>query len=104
MEIVLGSVMFFTLIIAILSTYYAVKGSYGLYWISAISIYFFSLLMSFTIGIFTVSLAFVTLSLAIGYSFDWIKSRASLTFFLFTGAFIGVVIVYYVRDDLFYIF
>lgn len=104
MEIALGSIMFFTLIIAIFSTYYALKGNYGLYWISTIAIYFFSLLMSFTIGMFTVGLAFVTLSLAIGYSFGWIKSRVGLVLFIASGIFVGFVMVYLVRDNLFYIF
>lgn len=104
MEIVFGSIMFFTLIIMILTTYYALKGNHGLYWISTIAIYLFSLLMSFTIGLLTVGFAFVTLSLAIGYTFGWINNRVRLGLFCTIGVLVGFVMVYFIRDDLFFVF
>ena len=53
---------------------------------------------------FTVGFTFVALSLAVGYSFDWIKSKPSFFSILSLGAVAGFLIVYYVRDYLFYPF
>lgn len=101
MEIVLLSLTFFILIVAGSSTYFAIKGNHRLYWVSAVSIYLFSFLTSFTIGLLTVGLSFVSLVLAIGYSFDWIKGKMNLVTFLGIGILIGFLMIYYVRDDLF---
>jgi uncharacterized membrane protein len=76
----------------------AIKGPHQLYWISAVGIYVFSFIAGFTFGQFTVGLTFVCLSLAIGYSFRWIKGKADYTLFTAVGIIVGGIIVKFVDD------
>ena len=104
MEIVFLSFVFFILCITVLLLYLAIKVNHQFYWPVALLIYIFSYLTSYLIGMFTVGLTFVALSLAVGYTFGWIKNRSSFISFLSLGAVGGFLMVYYVRDYLFYPF
>ena len=65
-----SEIAFSALIVAIVSTFFAIKGKYHLYWISAVGIYIISFLAGFSIAQMTVGL-----TLAIGYSFGRIKNK-----------------------------
>lgn len=104
MEIVFLSFVFFLLFITVLILYIAIKVNHKFYWLAALLIYVFSYITAYLIGMFTVGFTFVALSLAVGYSFDWIKSKPSFFSFLSLGAVAGFLNVYYVRDYLFYPF
>ncbi|MDQ0888905.1 hypothetical protein QFZ81_003993 [Paenibacillus sp. V4I9] len=95
-------IAFSALIVAIVSSFLAIKGKYQLYWISAIGIYIFSLLAGFSIGQLTVGLTFIPLTLAIGYSLGWIKNKVHSIIFLCLGTLIGFLMVIYVGNLLFY--
>lgn len=95
-------IAFFALIVAIVSTFFAIKGKYQLYWISAFGIYIFSFIAGFSIGQLTVGLTFIPLTLAIGYSLGWIKNKVHSIIFLCLGTLIGFLMVIYVGDLLFY--
>ncbi|HHY72158.1 MAG TPA: hypothetical protein GX497_02805 [Bacillus bacterium] len=97
-------IAFSALIVAILSLFFAIKGKYQLYWMSAIGIYIFSFLAGFSIGQITVGLTFIPLTLAIGHSFGWIKNKRNFIIFLFSGVIIGFLLVVYVGNYLFYPF
>ncbi|WP_250886858.1 hypothetical protein [Bacillus sp. SM2101] len=91
-------IVFSALILAIVSTFYAIKGKYQFYWISAIGIYIFSLLAGFSIGQMTVGLTFIPLTLAMGYFFGWIKNKVNIIIFLCLGILIGFLMVLYIDD------
>ncbi len=91
-------IAFSALVIAIVATILAIKGKYQLYWISAVGIYTFSFLAGFSIGQITVGLTFIPLTLAIGYSFGWIKNKISNIIFISIGILIGFLMVLYVDD------
>lgn len=91
-------IAFSALIIAIVATNFAIKGKYQLYWISAVGIYIFSFLAGFSIGQMTVGLTFIPLTLAIGYSFGWIKNKIHSIIFLCIGILIGFLMALYVDD------
>lgn len=95
-------IAFSALIVSIVSTVFAIKGKYQLYWISAIGIYIFSFLAGFSIGQLTVGLSFIPLTLAIGYSLGWIKNKVHSIIFLCLGTLIGFLMVNYVGSLLFY--
>ncbi len=94
----LSVIVFSALILAIVSTFYAIKGKYQFYWISAIGIYIFSLLAGFSIGQMTVGLTFIPLTLAMGYFFGWIKNKVNIIIFLCLGILIGFLMVLYIDD------
>lgn len=100
--LIFSVIAFFALIVAIVSTFFAIKGRYHLYWVSAIGIYVFSFLAGFSIGQMTVGLTFIPLTLAIGYSFGWIKNKKQSSLFLCLGILIGFLMVIYVGNLLFY--
>lgn len=95
-------IAFSALIVATVSTFFAVKGQHQLYWVSAVAIYIFSFLAGFSIGQLTVGLTFVPLALAIGYSFGWIKNNRSSIIFLCSGILFGIFIMIYAGNLLFY--
>jgi len=95
-------IAFSSLVIAIGSTYFASKGSFQLYWVSAFAIYIFSFLAGFSIGQLTVGFTFIPLSLAIGHSFRWIKSKKDSMYFICFGVLIGFLMVFFVDNLLFY--
>ncbi len=102
-EIIIFSLIAFSaLIIAIVSIFFAIRGKYQFYWISAIGIYIFSFIAGFSIGQMTVGLTFIPLTLAIGYSFGWIKNKIHSIIFLCLGILIGFLMVIYVGNLLFY--
>jgi|SRR5699024_385049 len=97
------SIGFFILISVIFVTFYAIKGNYQFYWASAIGFYFLSYFaLYFGIGKIMVVFSFVSLTLAIGYSFDWITSKVSSIIFLCLGVLIGILTVLLVGEYLFY--
>jgi hypothetical protein len=98
MMLIFSVIAFLSLIVAIVSTFFAFKGKHQLYWISAIGIYIFSFLAGFSIGQMTVGLTFIPLTLAIGYSFGWIKNKINSIIFLCLGSLIGFLMVLYVDD------
>ncbi|WP_245902264.1 hypothetical protein [Gracilibacillus dipsosauri] len=75
-------IAFSALFIAIVSIFFAIRGKYQFYWVSAVGIYVFSFLAGFSIGQMTVGLTFIPLTLAIGYSFGWIKNKMHSIIFL----------------------
>jgi hypothetical protein len=97
-EIIFSLIAFSALIISIVSTFLAIRGKYQFYWISAIGIYFFSFIAGFSIGQMTIGLTFLPLTLAIGYSFGWIKNKIHSIIFLCLGILIGFLMVLYVDD------
>lgn len=90
------------LIVAVASFVLALMGKHLFYWAAAAGIYVFSFIAGFSIGQLTVGLTFVPLTMAIGYTFGWIKNRAHRTAFLCFGALIGGFLVLYAGDLLFY--
>ncbi|MBX4148692.1 hypothetical protein [Paenibacillus lautus] len=90
------------LIVAVLSLLLAIIGKRQFYWISALGIYVFSFIAGFSIGQVTVGLTFIPLTLAIGYSFGWIKNKVHSIISLCLGTLIGVLMVVYVGNMLFY--
>jgi len=95
-------IAFSSLVIAMISTYFASKGSSRLYWVSALAIYIFSFLAGFSIGQITVGFTFIPLALAIGYSFRWIKNKTDSMYFICLGVLIGFLMVSFVGNFLFY--
>jgi hypothetical protein len=91
-------IAFSALIVAIVSIFFAIRGKYQFYWISAIGIYIFSFIAGFSIGQITVGLTFIPLTLAIGYSFGWIRNKIHSSIFLCLGILIGFLMVLYVDD------
>ncbi|WP_102345928.1 hypothetical protein [Bacillus sp. Marseille-P3661] len=96
--LIFSVIAFSALVIAIVAAILAIKGKYGLYWISAVGIYIFSFLAGFSIGQMTIGLTFIPLTLAIGYSFGWIKNKIHNIIFLCIGIFAGFLMVLYVDD------
>lgn len=95
-------IAFSALIVAVISIFFAIKGKHQLYWISTFGIYIFSFLAGFSIGQMTVGLTFIPLALAIGYTFGWIKNKKQSIIFLVIGIFIGLLMIMYVGNWLFY--
>ncbi|MFC0561452.1 hypothetical protein [Halalkalibacter alkalisediminis] len=95
-------IAFTSLIVAIVSLFFAIRSKYQFYWISAIGIYIFSFLAGFSIGQMTVGLTFIPLTLVIGYSFGCIKNKTHGIIFLCLGIIIGFLMVMYVGNLLFY--
>ncbi|MBY0147862.1 hypothetical protein [Neobacillus niacini] len=91
-------IAFAALILSIVSTFYAIKGRYQLYWIAAIGIYIFSFIAGFSIGQITVGFTFVLLALAIGHTFNMIKNKLHFTTFLGVGLLVGFFMVVFVDD------
>ncbi|UOQ87293.1 hypothetical protein [Gracilibacillus salinarum] len=87
-----------SLIIAIVSVLFAIKGRYFFYWISAIAIYVFSYIAGFSIGQLTVGLTFIPLTLAVGHSFGWIKNNIHSFMFLCLGMIVGGLLVLYIDN------
>jgi hypothetical protein len=96
--LIFSIIAFSALIVAVLSIFYAIKGYYQLYWVSAIGIYIFSFLAGFSIGQITVGLTFIPLTLAIGFSLGWIKNKVHSLITLCIGILIGFLMVLYVDD------
>jgi hypothetical protein len=86
------------LILSVVTTFFAIKGKYQLYWIAAIGIYIFSLIAGFSIGQITVGFTFVFLALAIGYTFNMIKNKIHFKTFLGVGLLVGLLVVVFVDD------
>ena len=91
-------IAFSALIVAFVSIFFAIRGKYPFYWISAFGIYIFSFIAGFSIGQITVGLTFIPLTLAIGYTFGWIKTKIHSIIFLCLGGLIGFLLVLYVDD------
>lgn len=100
--LIFSVIAFSALVVAIVSLYFALKGKYQFYLVSAICIYIFSFLADFSIGQITVGLTFVPLTLAIGHSFGWIKNKTHSVIFLCIGIIIGYLMVIFVGKLLFY--
>src|SRR5690625_6555113 len=90
------------LFIAIISFVFAIMYHYHFYWLSALSIYFFSFLGGFSIGQITVGLTFIPLILAIGHSFQWIKSQTQGLILMAAGCLIGLLSVVFIGNYIFY--
>ena len=96
--LILIAVAYFPLIVAVLAFILAVLGKRKFYWISALGIYLFSFIAGFSIGQLTVGLTFIPLLLAIGFSFDWIKTKANYLWTAGSGILIGIIVVAFVDD------
>jgi len=92
-------IAFAALIIASVSTFFAIKGKQQLYWTAAIGIYVFSFISGFSIGQITVGFTFVPLALAIGYTFNVIKNKIHFITFLGIGFLVGLLVVSFVDDS-----
>src|SRR5690625_2024689 len=90
------------LFIAIISFVFAIMYHYHFYCLSALSIYIFSFLGGFSIGQITVGLTFIPLILAIGHSFQWIKSQTQGLILMVAGCLIGFLSVVFIGNYLFY--
>jgi hypothetical protein len=86
------------LLIAFVTALFAIRGNYRYYWVSAIGIYLFSFLAGFSIGQLTIGFTFIPLSLAIGHTFGWVKTRAHSILFVGLGVFVGFLMVLFVDD------
>ena len=94
---------FLILIAVVFGTFFAIKGNHQFYWVSAIWIYLLSyFVLFFGVGNIIAVLSFVSLTLAIGYSFGWIKSMVSSIIFVSLGILIGIILVFLLGDYLFY--
>ena len=93
---------FFTLFIFILTAVIAINGNHKYYWVAAVSIYIFSFFSGFSVGQVTVGLTFIMLTLAIGYSLKWIKTKVHTTIFVVIGFLIAYLLITFVDDG--YIF
>ncbi|MDQ0116745.1 hypothetical protein [Paenibacillus harenae] len=89
----LTAIAYGSLLVCVMSTILAIKGTHQLYWVSAAGIYVFSFITGFTIGLFTVGLTFVFLGLAIGYSLGRIKGKAQFSLFTGVGIIVGFLMV-----------
>lgn len=70
------SILFYLLVgITILAVVLALKINPKYYWIGGLTSYFFSFLGSFSIGIYTLSITFVLLALALAHKMGWIKNH-----------------------------
>ncbi|WP_240697380.1 hypothetical protein [Sporolactobacillus sp. THM19-2] len=95
----------FIVTIVSVSALLAIKGRHLFYWFSALGIYVFSFLAGFSVGQITVSLTFIPLFLAMGYSFRWIKRCSHVAIFLCSGILTGFLLTVYAEDEwLFYPF
>lgn len=97
----LTAIAYGSLLICIMSVILAIKGIHQLYWISALSIYVFSFIAGFTIGLLTVGFTFVFLSLAIGYSLGRIKGKVNYSLFAGAGIIAGFLMVVLLRSWVF---
>lgn len=94
---------FFVLISVVFVTFLAIKGNHQFYWVSAIGIYLLSyFVLFFGIGSIMAILSFVLLTLAIGYSFGWIRGIASSIIFICLGILVGILLVFLLGEYLFY--
>jgi len=91
-------IAFFILIVAVLSLLIAISGKRQFYWISAFGIYVFSFIAGFSIGQLTVGLTFIPLTLAIGFSSGWIKTKVDYLLAVGVGFLLGVIVVIFVDD------
>src|SRR5690625_7221144 len=82
-------IAFSSLVIAMISTYFAIKGSSRLCWVSALAMYIFSFLAGFSIGQITVGCTFIPLALGSGYSFRWIKNKTGSMDVICCGVLMG---------------
>jgi len=82
-------IAFSALVIAMVSIFFAIRGKYQFYWACAFGIFIFSFLAGFSIGQMTVGLIFIPITMAIGHSFGWIKSKIQSAIFLCLGVLIG---------------
>ncbi|MGM0901176.1 MAG: hypothetical protein ACQEXB_08760 [Bacillota bacterium] len=98
MFIFFSFIAFSALVIAIVSVFFAIKGKYQFYFVSALGIYLFSFIAGFSIGQLTVGFTFIPLTLAIGYTFGWIKTKKHSMTFVNLGVFIGILMVVFVDD------
>ncbi len=96
-------IAFSALTLSIATTILAANGKHQFYWIAALGIYIFSVLAGFSIGQITIGFTFVLLALAIGYTFNFIRSKIHLTTCLGFGIILGLVAVIFVDNNwLFY--
>ncbi|WP_010676566.1 hypothetical protein [Bacillus timonensis] len=99
-------------LIAILSLFlffitviFAIKGDHRYYWVAAISIYVFSFVGGFSVGQLTVGIVVICLTLAIGYTFKWIRTKTQSLLALGIGVITAYIMVVYIDDAyLFYPF
>jgi hypothetical protein len=91
-------IAFSALIIAIVTAFFAIRGNYRFYWVSALGIYLFSFIAGFSIGQLTVGLTFIPLALAIGHTFRWIRTKVHSIIFVSLGIIFGVLMVLFVDD------
>ncbi|HLR71053.1 MAG TPA: hypothetical protein VK085_06440 [Pseudogracilibacillus sp.] len=90
------------LIMSIVSFIIALKGRTIFYWVSALSIYLFSFLSGFSIGQITVGLTFIPITLGVAVSLGWIRQNFHHALFTGLGVAIGVIMVAFWGNKLFY--
>lgn len=90
------------LIISIVSFIIAFNGKSAYYWLAAIGMYVFSFLSGFSIGQLTVGLTFIPLTLAIAHSIGLVQRRTERAIFFTVGFMIGLCVVIFVRQLVFY--
>jgi hypothetical protein len=97
-NVIFSVIAFSSLFIAFVAAVIAIRGKHLFYWFSAIGMYIFSFLAGFSIGQLTIGLTFIPLTLAIGYTFGWIKTKVHNIIFVILGILIGFLIVLFVDD------
>ncbi len=75
---------FGSLVITSLSILLAIEGRKWLYWVGGISMYFFSFMTGFSIGLYALGISFAIFALALAHTMKWITS--------FRSSFITVII------------
>lgn len=97
-SMIFSLIAYLSLFLFLVTTIFAIKGDHKYYWFAAIFIYIFSMLGAFSVGLMTVGLTFILLTLAIGYSFQWIKTKRHALIGLGIGIVIAYILVVYVDD------
>lgn len=91
-------IAFASLFLSIAFAIVALIGKPRWYWASALAMYLFSFLGSFSIGLYTLVFAFCLLAIAIAHSFHWIKRGSHYVFTVALAVFAWAASIYYVDD------
>lgn len=93
-DIYIFSVLAYTLLGASLLVFiWKTDGKGKKYWISGTFMYMFSALAGFSIGLYTLVIAFILFSLAIGHSFDKIKKRRQVIISIVVAIVVWVIVI-----------
>lgn len=98
-KLYLFSILFYLfLAITIISVILAIKKDPKYYWVGALTSYIFSFLGSWSIGIYTLSITFVLLALALAHKMGRIKNNFSSLIVIFIALLIWLLSITFIDD------